>query len=89
MAAVDEFSGYAPGAGDCANRVFVITPNDSQDLAFVTRAIRATAAGKVRLIPLAGGAPVDCDFAASETRPIRAVKVFATGTTATGLEGMS
>jgi hypothetical protein len=71
-----------------ASYVFAITPDDDNDLAIHTRAIRANTAGDVVLVT-AGGSEVTCKFAAGETRPIRAVRVLATDTTATGLEGMA
>jgi hypothetical protein len=89
MPAIDEFASHAAGATASADRVFAITPHDTNELTYVTRAIRTETGGVVRLVPRAGGDPVDCNFADGETRPIRARKVLATGTTATGIEGMS
>jgi hypothetical protein len=67
--------------------VFAVTPNDSTDLAIFTRAIRANVAGTIKIT---GYDKVDttCNFLAGETRPIRARRIWSTGTTATGIEGM-
>lgn len=83
----DQFASLAPGLSSPAADVFPITPNDGADLSNTTRAIRAAGAGNVVLITLSGQQRT-CAFAAGETRPIRATRVLATGTTATGLEGM-
>lgn len=71
-----------------AGYVFTITPDDGADLAIFTRAIRAAGAGDVALVTV-GGSEVTCKFTAGETRSIRVTRVKATGTTATGLEGMA
>ena len=70
-----------------ADTVILITPSNSVNLPEMVRAIRATAGGNIRMIT-ARGDDVTCAFGAGETRPIRANKIFATGTTATGIEGM-
>lgn len=75
---------------DPANGVFAITPSDSVALAHVTRAIRVVGAGNLSILG-ADGAAATCVFAAGETRPIRAMWVYATTnatTTCTGIEGM-
>jgi hypothetical protein len=56
--------------------------------AFVTRAIRANVAGTVKVDLYTGGS-VTMNFAAGETRSVRATRVYAAGTTATGIEVMA
>lgn len=68
--------------------VAVATPSDSADLVFVTRAIRANVAGTIKVDLYTGGS-VTMNFAAGETRSVRATRVYATGTTATGIEVMA
>lgn len=70
-----------------AGGVVVITPSDTTDLANATRAIRVKAAGDVKVRTVLGQ-DVVCAFESGETRPIKAVRVFSTGTTATTIEGM-
>ena len=70
-----------------ASSVFLITPSDTVDFAVSTRAIRANVGGVVVVVGIDGKA-VSCNFLSGETRPIRAKRVNATSTTATGLEGM-
>lgn len=66
---------------------FPITPNDSAELTTYVRALRATGAGNIKIVS-GNGTERTLAFAAGETRYIAARKVFATGTTATGIEGM-
>jgi hypothetical protein len=85
---VDKFATYSSGLDSPASDVFPITPNDGTDLAVATRAIRADTGGVVVLVTMSGNERT-CKFADGETRAIRATRVKATGTTATGLEGMA
>jgi hypothetical protein len=84
---MDKFAAYSSGLDSPASDVFPITPDDDQDLAVATRAIRADTGGVVVLVAMAGPERT-CRFADGETRAIRAKRIKATGTTATGLEGM-
>jgi hypothetical protein len=84
---MDKFAAYSSGLDSPASDVFPITPDDDQDLAVATRAIRANTGGVVVLVAMAGPERT-CRFADGETRAIRATRIKATGTTATGLEGM-
>ncbi|MBB3594378.1 hypothetical protein FHX08_004782 [Rhizobium sp. BK529] len=51
------------------------------------RALRANAAGTIKIDTLLGTSRT-LNFAAGETRPVYAAKVYQVGTTATGIEGM-
>ena len=84
---MDKFAAYSSSLDSPASDVFPITPNDVTDLAVTTRAIRANTGGDVMLVTLEGNERA-CKFADGETRAIRATRIKATGTTATGLEGM-
>lgn len=84
---VDKFATYSSGLDSPASDVFPITPDDASDLAVATRAIRADTGGDVVLVTMSGNERT-CRFSDGETRPIRATRVKATGTTASGLEGM-
>lgn len=74
--------------------VVPITPNDSTDVSTTqgsdtlvgVRALRANTAGTIKVTTAAGNDRV-MNFLAGETRPIFATRVWATGTTATGIEG--
>ena len=67
--------------------VLVVTPSDSVDLTYIVRAIRVTVGGTVK-ITSGDGTAVTCAFTDGETRPLTASRIWATGTTATGIEGM-
>lgn len=66
---------------------FEITPDDDNDLAIYTRAIRASGAGNIKITGVDGNTWIAA-FLAGETRPIRAKRVWDEDTTATGIEGM-
>lgn len=74
--------------GEAARDVIAISPSDATDLPYRVYAIRATGAGNV-VIDTAEGIQRTLAFAAGETRHVIADKVYATDTTATGLEGMA
>jgi len=61
--------------------------SDSVNLAMSIRAIRVTAAGAVKITGYDGVAAT-LAFSDGETRNVGAVRVWVTGTTATGIEGM-
>jgi hypothetical protein len=87
MAAFDFYIANGSEPGPTANDAAVVTPSDSTDLAFVTRWIRANVAGTIKLTTK-NGSTVTLNFAAGETRAIRASRIWATGTTATGIEAL-
>lgn len=62
--------------------------SDTVDLPVALKAIRAKIAGDIVCITAAGNQRTIA-IAAAETRKIRITRVFATGTTATGLEGLT
>ena len=65
-----------------------IAPDDAADLAFATRALYVGTGGDVRLRMLGGGEVALTNLASGSLIPIRAIKVFATGTNANGLIGL-
>lgn len=75
---------YMPGP---AQGGFAVTPSDTADLDIFTRAIRASGAGNIKITGVDGNTWTAA-FLAGETRPIRAKRIWADGTTATGIEGM-
>jgi len=64
-----------------------VTPNDTVDLAQPARAIRAQGAGTLR-ITSGVGIVRDTNIAANQTLDVVALRVHATGTTATGIEAL-
>lgn len=82
-----DFEGYSTPITGPSSDVFPIAPNDGADLVKVTRAIRANGAGDVVAVMLSGNERT-LKFGAGETRAVRVVRVKATGTTASDLEGI-
>ena len=77
-------------ANSLGSSIGVVAPaaqSDTVSLVIPYKAIRVTAAGNVK-IKDARGTDAVCAFAAGETRYITATRIYATLTTATGIEGM-
>jgi hypothetical protein len=72
---------------DPAISVFEITPNDGLDLAHVTTALNVATPGTVRVTTV-DGSTADVTVHPGVPFPIRARRVWFTGTTATGLRGL-
>lgn len=73
-----------------ATHCFAISPNDTEDLDRVTKAIYVGAGGDVALVAAAGEAPVVFQNVASGAiLDVRVRAVKATGTTASGIVGLS
>lgn len=70
-----------------ASDIFTITPNDGADLPRVTKALNAATAGLVR-VTTDRGTEADVFLAAGVVFPLRVRRVWATGTSATGLRGL-
>jgi hypothetical protein len=84
----DDFQNHAPGLESPAERLADVTPDDGTDLAWSTRAIAVTGAGTVRVTTVAGDTGT-IYVAAGAPFPIRAQRVWATGTTATGIVALA
>lgn len=61
-----------------------VTPDDDNDLPFLPLAVRFNTAGTVRVM-LKNDVALDLDVMGSEVLPFRIKRIFATGTTATGI----
>lgn len=86
---LDRFEGKAQGFESPATSGFGITPNDSVDLSEVTRALYVGVAGDVQVTLLSGSTLTFGNVNAGTFLPVRAVRVLATGTTASSLVGLS
>lgn len=80
----DAFAGHQTGLESPAVRIAEITPDDATDLARPCRALNVAAAGTVRVTTIEGDTGT-VFVAAGGAFPIRATRVWATGTTATGI----
>lgn len=87
MPAANTFSNVV-GSESPAVNAFAITPADGADLATVTRGIYAGGAGDLKVVTLGGDTVTFVGLAAGVIHPIRAARVFATGTTATSIVGV-
>lgn len=83
----DKFQGYTEGLNSPPSNILTLTPNDGTDLPAVIRCINAATSGSVRVTTINGDTGT-VYIAAGVTFPIRANRVWATGTTASGLVGL-
>ncbi len=79
---------YNETASGPADYGFVITPNNDTDLTIPTRSVFAAGAGVIKWNNLKDEAQTST-VVAGERIPIKAKRILATGTTATGLEGIA
>ena len=84
----DIFKKHINGLESPASRVYAIQPNDSADLAVVSRAINVAEAGLVQVTTISG-TTAQIFVAAGIPFPIRCSRVWATGTTATGIVSLT
>lgn len=85
MPAVDKFEREDVSLGDPYSSGAAVTPNDGTDLAYVTRALWIGGAGNLKVTLLDGSAVTLNGCAAGQVVPVRAARVWATGTTATNI----
>lgn len=83
----DAFSTRNRRPTDPAIRVFDITPDDATDLAEVTTGLNVATPGTVRVTTV-DGSVADVLIHPGHAFPLRAVRVWLTGTTATGIRGL-
>jgi hypothetical protein len=89
MPANNPFPNNPVNIDEPAAHAAAITPNDAADLANATRFIRITVAGTLR-VTMVGGEDVTYlsgSLALGVAHRLRVTRVFATGTTATGIFG--
>ena len=83
----NSFANRSRTPSDPAVTVFDIVPNDGADLPHVTTALNVTNPGTVR-VTTADGSVADVTIHPGHAFPIRASRVWLTGTTATGIRGL-
>ncbi len=84
----DNFSSDEPKLHSPATLIEEIFPDDQTELKNVTRALNVATSGTVRVMTV-DGTLGDVFIAAGGTFPVRVRRVLATGTTATGIRGLS
>lgn len=85
----DAFESHSVGLSAPAVRPEAITPNDAADLAQVTRAVYVGQTGNLRVRLVSGDTVVFANAQAGALYPIRVAQVYATGTTASDIIGLS
>lgn len=80
----DLFSNMAPGLESPARNLSEITPSDTEDLAIFSRALNVAESGFVAVTTIAGDEG-RVFLAAGSIFPLRVRRIWATGTTATGI----
>lgn len=89
--ATDEFAYKPKDRDDPATNGVAVTPNDSTDLSNVTRGVYIGVGGnlQVTLEDMADGASITLsNVAGGIILPLRAKRIWATSTTATGIVGL-
>ncbi len=87
MAAVDNFASNAEGTDSPASHAAVVTPSNTTDLSYVTRALIIGTSGDVK-VTTKGGETVILPSVPAGILPLRVARVFATGTTATNISAL-
>lgn len=88
MPIADMFNSYQPGLSSPVQGGFDITPSNGTDLAQVTRAVMVAGPGDLTVTLKNGDTITLPGLTPGVIYPVRAARVFATGTTATGVKGL-
>ena len=81
----DEFSSYREGLSDVADNAAAVTPNDSSDLSTTARALYIGTGGDLKVTLVGSGTVTFSSYPSGTWMPLRVQRVFASGTTATGI----
>ncbi|WP_299655446.1 hypothetical protein [uncultured Jannaschia sp.] len=84
----DVFADFSGGLESPATYVQTITPSDEADLPRASRALNVAVDGSIRITTVSGTTGT-IYVAAGITFPVRVTRVWATGTTATGISVLS
>ncbi len=88
MAAEDTFASAQAGLISPAENLESITVHDTNELAYVTRAIYVGTGGDVKVVTVGGVMETLSNVPTGKTLNVRAKQVFDTGTTASNMLGM-
>lgn len=83
----NRYAGLAQTPADPASTLIDVTPSDTTDLSDVTSALNVATPGTVRVTTL-DGSVTDVSVAPGYAFPLRVTRIWATGTTATGIRGL-
>ncbi|HWA17683.1 MAG TPA: hypothetical protein VG757_01690 [Devosia sp.] len=84
----DRYAAHTASLTAPASNGFDITPDDDEDLPEVVRAIYVGGAGDVAAVLREGATLTFANLPAGSLLPVRASRIKATGTTASGLIGL-
>lgn len=84
----DRYDGHATSLDGPASHGFAVTPNDATDVAEITRALYIGSGGALAVVLHSGAEATLQNVASGTLLPLRARRVKATGTTATGIVGL-
>ncbi|MEM1232556.1 MAG: hypothetical protein AAGH70_00390 [Pseudomonadota bacterium] len=84
----DPFESHSPSLQSPASLILPVAPDDGADLPMPSRALNVAQSGTVHLTTT-GGTTATVYVAAGIGFPIRATRIWATGTTATGIVAMT
>lgn len=84
----DEFDNFAPALTSPAACAEMVVPSDTDDLAHVTRGLYVGQSGDVAVRMKSGELVTFSNVQGGTTLALRIEKVFATGTTASGIVGL-
>lgn len=85
----DLFDTHRPDLSAPADIAFNVTPSDSLDLPIASRGLYVGGAGNLAVTTTAGYNATFADVPAGSIIPLRAARVRATGTTATGIVALA
>ena len=85
MPVSDKFEASASAIDAPYSEAVAVTPSDSADLTWCTRALVATGAGNVAVYMKHSTTSVTLGISAGSPLPVRVDRVLSTGTTATGI----
>jgi hypothetical protein len=85
MPATDSFSRFQTQDFSPATSAVAVTPHDTNELTYVTRAVYVGGAGNLKVTMQDSGTVTFTDVPAGTTLAIRCKVIFSTGTTATGI----
>lgn len=85
---IKPYTGTTSSLRDPIGHAFEITPDDATDLSSPTRAINVAVTGSVRATMVSGNTAT-LHIAAGSAFPARVTRIWASGTTATGIVALS
>lgn len=85
---IDNFDEFTTSHTSPTTKLEVVTPDDATDINVMTRALNVATSGTVQ-VTTADGQTASVYITAGILFPIRVQRIWATGTTATGIRGLS